>query len=120
MTATRHLRVEKAVMAEVADILKELKDPGLGFASVLRVELSSDYSVAKVHMSCLGGDDEQRRTEHALKRAKGHIRSELGRRIRLRHTPELVFLFRGELEHAQHIHDLLDKLKEGDHPADHH
>ncbi|HBR34514.1 MAG TPA: 30S ribosome-binding factor RbfA, partial [Firmicutes bacterium] len=75
---------------ELGQILqKELKDPRIGFASITNVRVSRDLSHARVFVSVFGEKSQQETTMEGLERAKGFIRTELGKRIRLRHTPEI-------------------------------
>ena len=73
-------------------ISQELKDPRLGFTTVTRVEITQDLHHAKVFVSIIGDRHVAAQTMHALKHAAGFLRGELGREIKLRHTPELQFV----------------------------
>lgn len=88
----RNERLAELIKAEVADLLRQMKDPRIGFTTVTTVEVSSDLRYAKVYVSVLGSDEEQNASLKALQRAQGFVRSELGKRIRLRHTPEISFV----------------------------
>lgn len=92
MSKIRTGRVGEQLKKELSQIIQsELKDPRVGFITVTGVEVTSDLSQAKVYISVLGNDEQKENTLLALGRATGFIRSEVGRRIRLRHTPELLF-----------------------------
>jgi len=100
------------IKREVSSILAtEVKDPRLGMISITDVEVSRDLAVAKIYFSQLGGEEERARTLDGLERAKGFIRSELAKRLRVRHTPEIVFLFDPSLEHGAKISALLKSLQ---------
>lgn len=73
-------------------ISQELKDPRLGFTTVTRVEITQDLHHAKVFVSIIGDRHVARQTMDALQHAAGFLRGELGREIKLRHTPELQFV----------------------------
>ncbi|MEM9553373.1 MAG: 30S ribosome-binding factor RbfA [Acidobacteriota bacterium] len=112
----RSERVAEQLRAELSQILRfEMKDPRVALASVSRLELTRDLSHAQVYISVLG-DDEQARNDalEAIERAKGFIRSQVGKRVRLRVVPELVFHLDRGAEHSQHISDLLDQLHDRD------
>lgn len=111
MDAARLDRVREAVREEVSDIVRDLKDPRLGFVSVTDVELSRDARVAKVFVSVLGTDEDKENSLKALKSGAGFVRTELGRRIRLRHTPELLFRLDDSIERGSRIQALLGKLE---------
>lgn len=106
-------RVGEQIKKELSLILQtELKDPRIGFTTVTGVEVTSDLSQAKVYLSVLGDDEKKEKTLDALAKGSGFIRSELGRRIRLRHTPELIFIFDNSIEYGSRIEDLLKKVNE--------
>lgn len=73
-------------------ISQELKDPRLGFTTVTRVEITQDLHHAKVFVSIIGDRHVAAQTMTALKHASGFLRGELGHEIKLRHTPELLFV----------------------------
>ncbi|HEY0829124.1 MAG TPA: 30S ribosome-binding factor RbfA [Bacilli bacterium] len=115
MAKIRVGRVGEQIKKELSLILQtELKDPRIGFITVTGVEMTSDLSQAKVYLSVLGKDAEKEDTLKALAKGSGFIRSELGRRIRFRHTPELIFKFDHSIEYGSHIEGLLQKLNNGD------
>ncbi len=105
-------RLAEAIKKEVSDLFQgELKDPRIGFATITGVEVSSDLKHAKIYVSVLGGNDEQESTMAALKKAQGFIRTELGRRIRLRHVPEITFKLDNSIEHGARVLKLLNEVK---------
>jgi len=73
-------------------ISQELKDPRMGFTTVTRVEISQDLHHAKVFVSIIGDRHVAAQTMEALKHASRFLRGELGHEIKLRHTPELIFV----------------------------
>lgn len=91
MARQRASRVADAMRQEIAEILRGLKDPRIGFVSVVRVEVTPDLRQAKVLVSVLGPEETVRETMKGLTSATGHVRTELGQRIRLRLTPEIQF-----------------------------
>jgi len=109
------LRVEKVqelIKQELSKmILTELKDPGIGFVTVTQVEATGDLRSAKVCLSLLGSDEQKAQTWQALQRALGHMRSEIGKRIRLRLTPELSLHLDESLDYSTHIQEILLKIK---------
>jgi ribosome-binding factor A len=109
------LRVEKVqelIKQELSKmILTELKDPGIGFVTVTQVEATGDLRSAKVYLSLLGSDEQKNQTWQALQRALGHMRSEIGKRIRLRLTPELTLHLDESLDYSTHIQEILLKIK---------
>jgi len=73
-------------------ITQELKDPRLGFVTVMRVEVSDDLQHCKVFVSVIGDRHQARQSLEALNSAARFLRGELGHRIDLRHTPQLIFV----------------------------
>ncbi len=96
---------------EIADILmRKIKDPRIGFVTVTDVEVADDLRNAKVFVSVYGGDKEV--SLKGLKSAAPFIRSELGKRMRMRFVPELLFRFDGTVEQGAHIMELLRTIEE--------
>ncbi|MGB4337458.1 MAG: 30S ribosome-binding factor RbfA [Bacillota bacterium] len=114
--ANRRLdRVRATMREEISSILqKDLKDPRLGFATVVDVEVSGDMQHVKVYVSILGDEEAKAKTMRALESAKGYIRSEIGRRIQLRLTPEIHFVHDTSLEHGARIMEVLSRIKQED------
>jgi len=116
----RSERVADLIRKEISEmiLLKTVKDPRIGFLTITRVLVSDDCRMAKVYFSVVGTDEERDRAIEGLKSAKGYVRKELGRRIALRHTPDLVFQFDPSIEYAIHIdqviHQLQEERKKGD------
>jgi len=73
-------------------ITQELKDPRLGFVTVMRAEVSDDLQHCKVFVSIIGDRHVARQSLDALESAAGFLRGELGHKIDLRHTPSLIFV----------------------------
>ena len=96
-------------------LLREIKDPRLsGMVSISAVEVTSDGSYATVYVSIFGDDaknaEQQENVLAALKSAKGLIKKEIGRQVKLRHIPELIFKPDNSLEYGRHISSILNKL----------
>ena len=116
MSSHRASRLAEEIKRELAQILREeMKDPGIGFASITRVEVSSDLRYAKIFVSVLGPEPEPQKTIGALQRATGFIRSEISRRIRLRYMPELTFKLDQSIEQGVRIAKLIDQVREEPH-----
>ena len=95
MASNRIGRINEEIQRELADLLRTLKDPRVqAMISVTRVETTGDLRYAKVYISVL--EKERRR--------------EIGNRLQLRYTPELVFELDDSIEHGAHIFDLIAKL----------
>ena len=110
-------RLNEMMQAELSDIIRrQVKDPRVSeFCTVMKVELSEDLRHAKVYVSIMGDESQQKKTLIGLKNATGFIRRETGQRIRLRHTPELVFILDKSVDYSFEIERLIkDFYKEND------
>lgn len=108
----RSQRLNILLREEIADIvMRKVKDPRLGFVTVTDVELSDDLKAAKVFISVLKKDEEET-TIDILNSAKGLIRSEVSRRVRLKFIPLLDFRIDKSIEHGDKIDRLIKELKE--------
>ncbi len=110
----RASRVGEQIKKEVSQIIQsELKDPRFtGFLSVTDVEVTRDLGFARIYVSIYGSESEKQLTLKALESALGFVRSEIGKRIRLRHVPEISFHLDQSIEYGAHITEILNDLKE--------
>ena len=97
-----------------AIIRSEVKDPRIPeIFSILKVDLTRDLKYAKVHISVMLEDENEKKAMlKALKGASGFIRRELGRRIILRSMPELSFVLDDSIEYSVHINHLLEQISQ--------
>ena len=108
MSKHRPNRLSETLKEEISQlILMELKDPRIGFVTVTSVDVANDLAHAKVYISVLGSEDEGKASLDTLNRAAGFIRTEIGKRIRLRHVPAIVFVYDPSIQHGAHIAKLL-------------
>ncbi|MDT9023966.1 MULTISPECIES: 30S ribosome-binding factor RbfA [Rossellomorea] len=106
-------RVSEQMKKELSDIIgRKIKDPRIGFVTVTDVQVTGDLQQAKVYITVLGGEDQRENTLKGLAKAKGFIRSEVGQRIRLRKTPEIIFEFDESIDYGNHIETLLRKVQD--------
>ncbi len=114
MTENRVRRVAEQIKKDIGGIINyEIKDPGVArITSVTDVSLSRDLRHASVYVSIYGSDSEKEETLQALNRASGFIRTEIGKRIRLRHTPEINFRLDNSIEYGAYIESVIRSLKE--------
>jgi len=104
-------RVGEAMKAEIADILsKKVKDPRIGFATITDITVTRDFRHAWVRITVLEGKTTEKETLLGLARASGFIRSELGRRLRLRRIPDLTFQCDSQMAKTQQVLALLETL----------
>ena len=112
----RNERVRKTLMKEIADIIqKELKDSRIhGVVSITDIEISHDNSFAKVYYSVFASYSEQELTIKAITDNTPKIRYEVGKRVRLRLTPELRFIPDDSLERGSNVTELINKISRGE------
>ena len=112
-------RLGDLIQQEISDILqRQIKDPRIGFCTVMRVDVSDDLRHAKARVSIMGSESQQKSALAGLKSAGGFIRREIGRRISLRHTPEITFVLDESIEHSLRIAELIDEGQFDDDPID--
>ncbi len=117
MEGKRSEKVADLIQKEVSQMLvKSVKDPRIGFVTITKVTVSDDCRVAKVYFSVAGTLAERESSVKGLDSAKGYVRKELGRRIRLRYTPEIIFQFDPSVEYAIHMEELIQSLHQGKEP----
>lgn len=111
----RSERVGEQMKKELSQLIQtEVKDPRIGFVTVTSVDVTNDLSQAKVYLSVMGNEEQREQTFKVLGKAGKFLRSEIGKRIRLRHTPELLFKIDSSLEYGSHIEKLLGEIHERD------
>ncbi len=113
--SVRNERVRKALMREISDIIFKLNDPNIvGMISITDVEVSSDNSAARVFYSIYGDEATKKKTSAVLERHVPQIRHEIGKRIRLRKTPTLLFILDESLEKGAKMTELINKIERGE------
>ncbi len=118
----RPQRVGELIRKEVAEMLmRRIKDPRLGFVSVMGVVMSPDLRYATIHVSLYGDEPERKASLVALQRSAGWVRRELGKTLRLRYTPQVRFAEDNSLDRVFSLEETLRKLHEDEdreEPAD--
>ncbi len=108
-------RLEAQIQRRIAHCLQfELQDPRASFVTVVRVELNSDLSTAKVFYSVLGDDSDRARTGGMLEHAKGFIRRQVSGVLRTRTTPDLRFLPDDTAQESKRMDDLIAEARRRD------
>ena len=98
----------RVILAEL--MVRQVKDPRIGFATVTRVELTADLHHARVYVSVLGSPDEQEKTLEGLISAAGYLRHEIGHQLDLRRAPDLSFILDHGAEAGERIETILQQL----------
>jgi len=113
-------RISDLVRTHLTGLLRrKANDPRLEMVTITDVTVTPDALRADVHFSVLGGAEAQAETQASLEGAAGWLRLELGRRLRLRNTPELIFHYDPSLERGEHIASILDELRVSDEESEH-
>jgi len=113
-TNRRVSRVAELIKREVSQMLiNGIKDDrvGTGMVSVTDVDVSGDLQHAKIYVSIYGSEEAKAETMAGLKSATGFVRSELGARVRLRRTPEVIFIEDRSIERGTKVLSLLNRLE---------
>lgn len=108
----RTQQVADEIQRILGDVIQyELKDPRVGFATVVGVDVSADLQHAKVRISVMGDEAQRRETMEGLERAKGFMRRQVAQELRhLRMVPELHLALDTSLDYSLHIDDVLRKV----------
>ncbi len=110
MASYRVSRVREQLQRELGDIVGRLRDPRLGFVTVMDVELSKDLHYATMFVSVLGDEEAQREAVEAIEGALGFIRREVAQRIRLRQVPEIAVRYDDTSERAARVNALIESI----------
>ena len=112
MPSSRPERVGEQVRAELCALLRtSASDPALGLVTVTHVRMTRDLQHARVYYTAPGDAVERRRADRGLRRAASFLRGGLGRRLRLRHVPDLTFVHDDSIEREQRIAHVLEELR---------
>lgn len=115
MSQLRIEKIQELMKQEISKIiLRELKDPRIGFVTVTGVHITRDLSEATAYVSIMGNEKHVKDSWEGLQSSLGYIRREIGHRVRLRITPELKFEIDKSLDYSEHIQKLLNKIKTDD------
>jgi ribosome-binding factor A len=112
-------RVADQIRGELANLLaREVHDPGIGFVTLTRVQVSADLQQARVYFTALGPSGEESKTrrnsERGLERAAPFLRRQIGSRLRLRRVPDLKFIYDESIAGQDRIEQLINELNTAD------
>jgi len=112
-------RVGDQIRGEIASLLaRDVHDPGIGFVTITRVQVTPDLQQARVYYTALGDDKARRGTARALDRAAPFLRRQIGSRLRLKRVPELEFLYDESIAGQDRIEQILNEIRAAHRPAD--
>ena len=104
-------RVADQIRGELGVLLsREVHDPGIGFVTITRVQVTPDLQLARVYYTTLGDDTARRNSERALGRATPFLRRQIGSRLRLKRTPEITFVYDDSIAGQDRIEQILNDL----------
>jgi ribosome-binding factor A len=104
-------RVADQIRGELASLIaREVHDPGVGFVTLTRVQISPDLQVARVFYTALGDEKTRGASGRALERAAPFLRRQIGSRLRLKRTPELTFVYDESIAGQDRIEQILNEL----------
>jgi len=105
-------RVADQIRSEIASLLaRDVHDPGIGFVTLTRVQVTPDLQLARVFYTTLGDAAARTNSGRALERASPFLRRQIGSRLRLRRTPELTFVYDESVAGQDRIEQLLNEIK---------
>lgn len=112
MTIRRASRIAEAIRREISTMLqkKEIKDPRIGFVTIVRVETSNNLKEAEVYLTHYGKDSDKDKSLEGLRSASGFIGKQIGKRLRLRLIPNIKFFYDEKLEKAMNVLKIMDSL----------
>jgi ribosome-binding factor A len=116
---SRSERIAEQIRSELALLLaRDVHDPGLGFVTITRVQVTSDLQLARVYYTALGDEKAQKATARALERAMPFLRRQIGSRLRLKRVAELDFIYDESIAGQDRIEQLLNEIRVSEHPHD--
>ena len=111
---SRSERIAEQIRSELASLLaRDVHDPGLGFVTITRVQVTSDLQLARVYYTALGDEKAQKGTARALDRAMPFLRRQIGSRLRLKRVAELDFIYDESIAGQDRIEQLLNNIRAG-------
>jgi ribosome-binding factor A len=116
---SRPERVADQIRGELATLIaREVHDPGIGFVTLTRVQVSPDLQLARVMYTVLGDEKVRATSGRALERAAPFLRRQIGSRLRLKRAPELKFVYDGSIAGQDRIEQLLNEIRTNAPPDD--
>ncbi len=114
MANYRSGRINEEFKKELSSIIQnDLKDPRItAMVSITEVSVTKDLKYAKVYVSLFGDEESKKNSFEALKNSSGYLRKEIGSRIKLRYTPEIIIEMDNAIEHGMYIDSLIEKTKD--------
>jgi ribosome-binding factor A len=119
LQSSRSHRVAESIHKEVSSLLlKGLKDTRIGFVTITGVEVTPDLHLARIYFSVMGDEEARKNTQKGLSSSTPYVRREIGRRLRLRHVPDILFEYDTSLEYGNRIESLIREIHSDDDQGD--
>jgi ribosome-binding factor A len=119
VSKTRAIRIGERIREELSEmILQDIQDPRIAGISFTQVRIDKELAFADIYFSALEGSDRAPEVIEALQHAQGFLRSELARRVEIRHFPKLRFHWDPTFEYVDHIENLFAQLGQDREPGD--
>ena len=121
MSVPRTDRLAEEIRQQASEVLgREVHDRGVGFVTLTRVTVTADLQLARLYYTVLGDSDARAATSKALARVRPFVRRRLGERLRLRHVPDVQFVFDQSIAHQARVEELLQEIhaEEAERPHD--
>lgn len=117
--SSRTKRVGEEIKKVISErLVRGLKDPVPGFVTIQEVDVNRDFSRAKVYFSVFGSEEQRKEANEVLNSYAKFFRSEVNRAIRLRNSPEIIFIYDDTPDRAARIHALLSENNDSDQEAE--
>ena len=115
MATIKQERLNQIILKEISDIIQfSLKDPSIGFVTITDVHVSNDHSYATVYVTFLGKKERNEKGLKTLNKAKGYMRSELSKRLKIRRIPEISFKLDESFEKARKLDEILKDIHDNE------
>lgn len=112
----RSEKVAEAIHEIVTELLiKGVKDPRIGFVTITGVKVSDDMHYATIYFTVFGDEAARKGTEAGLNSARGYFRREMGKQLRMRYVPELLFRYDTSLDTGNRIDELMREIQANEH-----
>lgn len=112
VASQRSIRVGEQIQQDLSDIiLRGLRDPRVGFVTIISVDVTTDLRIAMVYFTVMGEEADIAQTQKGLESASAYLRRELGKRLKLRHVPELTFIFDKSVAYGNHIEKIIQQIE---------
>jgi ribosome-binding factor A len=109
---SRPERVADQIRKELSILIaREVQDPGIGFLTVTRVKVTPDLQQARIFYTIIGDEKARKETARALGRALPFLRRQVGQRLRLRHVPELQFMYDETIEQQDRVEKIIQDIR---------